>query len=293
MLLPYLALVGLVIGLPLLATIIKSLTTTKDLGFTLIIHPERLFSTAYSLIHYVEIFTVPYNLRIIWTTLVVSTFATIILTLVAVPSGYYIARNKRWGGLVSTIVTFPSLEPAVTVAYSILWVLSPTGVINYVLFDALHLVAEPINVANTVKAVVMGDIALFSTLTVRMLASLFAMVDPAIEEASLSLGASQRQTFQKVVLPMVLPGIVAAAVFVFVRTMSAYVTALILGGGVGGVNVIPLEIYLNMLSMGFTGSLPLASAFSVILVGVTLGGRAFFVFFIRRSFREYLAKEML
>jgi len=75
--------------------------------------------------------------------------------------------------------------------------------------------------------------------------------------------------------------------------MSAYVAALILGGGAGGINVVPLEIYLNMLSIGFTGSLPLASAFAVILVAITLGGRVFFVYFMRRNFRDYLEKEML
>lgn len=293
LLLPYLALITLLIGVPFLATLVKSFTTTRELGFALIMNPGRLFSTAYTLTHYLEIFTVPYYQRIIWMTLLVSLWATAILTLIAIPTGYYIARNQRWGNVVSTVVTFPSLEPAVTVAYSILWFLSPTGVVSYVLYDVLHVISAPMNVANTVLAVVLGDIALFSTMAVRMLSSLFAMLDPAIEEASLSLGASQRQTFQKIVLPMVLPGIVAAAVFVFVRTMSAYVTALILGGGAGGVNVMPLEVYLNMMTVGFTGNLPLAAALSVFLIVITLGGRAFFVLFMRRHFRDYLKRETL
>jgi spermidine/putrescine transport system permease protein len=97
----------------------------------------------------------------------------------------------------------------------------------------------------------------------------------------------------KIVLPLVLPGIVAAAVFVFVRTMSAYVTALILGGGAGGVNVVPLEVYLHMITIGFTGNLPLAATLSVLLTLITLGGRAFFVVFMRRHFREYLQRELL
>jgi putative spermidine/putrescine transport system permease protein len=293
LLLPYLVLVGLLIGVPFVATLLKSFTTTKELGFALIMNPERLLSTSYSLTHYLEILTVSYFRRIVWMTLLVSTWATAILTLIAIPVGYYIARNQRWGNMVSTVVTFPSLEPAVTVAYSILWFLSPTGVVSYVLFDVLHVIPAPLNVANTVLAVVLGDVALFSTLTVRMLSSLFAMLDPAIEEASLSLGATQRQTFVKIVLPLVLPGIVAAAVFVFVRTMSAYVTALILGGGAGGVNVVPLEVYLHMITIGFTGNLPLAATLSVLLTLITLGGRAFFVVFMRRHFREYLQRELL
>ncbi|HEX9015460.1 MAG TPA: ABC transporter permease subunit [Chloroflexota bacterium] len=293
LLLPYLGLIAILIVLPFAAILVKSFTTGKELGFALLLKPDTLLSTAYSLTHYVELLSVPYYQRIIWTTFVVAALATFVLTAIAIPTGYYIVRNQRWGGVVSTIVTFPSLQPAVTVAYSILWFLSPTGVVNYVLYDFLHLVDQPINVATTIQGVVMGDIALFSTLTVRMLSSIFAMLDPAVEEASLSLGASPRQTFVKVALPMVLPGIVAAAVFVFVRTMAAYVTALILGGGAGGVNVVPLEIYLNMLSIGFTGDLPLASAFSVILIAITIGGRALFVYFMRRNFREYLEKEML
>jgi ABC-type Fe3+ transport system permease subunit len=174
-----------------------------------------------------------------------------------------------------------------------MWFLSPTGVISYILYDWLNILSQPVNVIATWQAVAIGDVALFITLSVRMLSSIFEMIDPSLEEAAESLGASESQMFRDVILPLALPGVVAVAVFVFVRTMAAYVMALVLGGGVKNVNVIPLEIYINVLNIGFVGSLPVASAWAVLLVLVTLIGRFILIWFMRRNFKGYLERQLL
>ena len=56
-------------------------------------------------------------------------------------------------------------------------------------------------------------------------------IDPRIMSASRSLGASGLQTFLRVFLPLTRPGIVAAALLVFISSLGFYVTPAILGGG--------------------------------------------------------------
>ena len=55
-------------------------------------------------------------------------------------------------------------------------------------------------------------------------------IDPALEEAAQSLGASRLRTMLKVVFPLSLPGIQAGTVLVFVLTISSYVIPILLGG---------------------------------------------------------------
>jgi len=55
-------------------------------------------------------------------------------------------------------------------------------------------------------------------------------LDPQIENAAASLGASRLAAFRRVVLPQIVPGILSGAVIVFALAASAYATPLIIGG---------------------------------------------------------------
>jgi putative spermidine/putrescine transport system permease protein len=55
-------------------------------------------------------------------------------------------------------------------------------------------------------------------------------IDPALEAAARSLGASKIKSFFRIVLPLSLPGIQSGTILVFVLTISAYVIPILLGG---------------------------------------------------------------
>ena len=58
----------------------------------------------------------------------------------------------------------------------------------------------------------------------------FQKLDPLVERAALSLGASQFTVLRRVVLPQVMPGVLAGSLIVFALTASAFATPSILGG---------------------------------------------------------------
>ena len=89
-------------------------------------------------------------------------------------------------------------------------------------------------------------------------------VDPSLEEAAMDLGATPWQTFLRVTLPMILPGVVSAALLVFTISLDDYLITSFVAGP--GATTLPLKIY----SMVKTGVTPEINAISGILLAVTL-----------------------
>ncbi|MFM7303829.1 MAG: ABC transporter permease, partial [Alphaproteobacteria bacterium] len=56
-------------------------------------------------------------------------------------------------------------------------------------------------------------------------------IDPRLLAAARGLGASRREVFLRVFLPLSKPGVIAAAVLVFIFSLGFYITPAILGGG--------------------------------------------------------------
>jgi ABC-type spermidine/putrescine transport system permease subunit I len=282
---PYIVLLAVLVFLPFAAILIKSLSASTSFGLPYLSSSERLTTITPTLANYALILDDPHNREVIWRTVAISVTVASLLAVIGIATGYYLARNQTVAPTVSAIVTYPSLAPAVTIIFGILWFISSTGPINSLFFQYLEWFIEPLELTGTFAAVVIGDLALFATISVRMTSSLFEMVDPNLEDASASLGANFRQTFFHVLLPLVLPGVAAIWIFVFIRTMVAYVAALILGGGSRGIVVLPLEIFNRIQSLGISGTMGQICAFSVVLAAITLLGRFASVIVIRRLFR--------
>ena len=62
-----------------------------------------------------------------------------------------------------------------------------------------------------------------------MIAALMKSMDPSLEEASQVIGASRIRTITRITLPLVIPGILGAAIFVFAEMLGSFAVALVLG----------------------------------------------------------------
>jgi spermidine/putrescine transport system permease protein len=85
-------------------------------------------------------------------------------------------------------------------------------------------------------------------------------LDPHLEEAALDLGATPVQAFIKVLLPQLMPGIVAGCLLAFVLSLDDFLIASFTGGS--GSNTLPMEIFSRIR----TGVKPDINALSVILI---------------------------
>ena len=62
-----------------------------------------------------------------------------------------------------------------------------------------------------------------------MIAALMKSMDPSLEEASQVIGASRFRTIMRITLPLVAPGVLGAAIFVFAEMLGSFAVALVLG----------------------------------------------------------------
>ena len=191
---------------PLLLTFVLSFHVFSDTAGTLATYTWR---------NYFEVITDPYYGAIFGRTAALAFAVTFFCILLGVPETIVLARMKRpWQSICLLIVLGPLLISVVvrTLGWQIL--LGNNGVLNNAL-QALHITSEPIRLVFTMTGVI---IALTHVLVPFMVMSVWATLqklDPQVEWAGLSMGASPFRVFRRVVLPQILPGILSGSIIVF------------------------------------------------------------------------------
>ena len=178
-----------------------------------------------------ELFTDDYFREMFLRTLRISLWVTAICAVVGAPEAYILNRmSPRWRGVFLLVILGPLLISVV--ARTLGWALlfgGETGVINKALL-AMGVIGSPIPFMFTETGVV---IALSHVLVPFMVLSVWAALqrlDPQIENAAMSLGASHATVLRRVVLPQVMPGVLSGAIIVFALAASAFATPAIIGG---------------------------------------------------------------
>lgn len=179
---------------------------------------------------FADFFTDPFYLNILWVTFRVSLISTAISLILGYPAAYYMARTKsRMRQVMMIVILFPFLVSAVVRSYGWMVILGNNGLLNQLLL-ALRLIQSPLKILNTETAVIIGMIHLLIPYMVLSLVGVLQSIDPNVEYAAYSLGASPFWTFLKVIFPLSLPGIISGCVLVFTMSMTSYVTPKLLGG---------------------------------------------------------------
>ena len=107
-------------------------------------------------------------------------------------------------------------------------ILGDTGVINTIL-TALHI--KNVHMINTSGAVILGMVYNFLPYMILPIYSVLSKIDNSLIEAARDLGSSRYHTFQKVILPLSVPGLLSGITMVFVPCVSTFYITQKLGGG--------------------------------------------------------------
>jgi putative spermidine/putrescine transport system permease protein len=166
--------------------------------------------------------------------------------LIGYPVALHLARlRSRWGGLLYGLVLSPLLVGLVVRTFAWAVILSDNGVANGIL-QSLGLTEDPLPLMNNTLGVVIGLTHIFLPFMVISLLNVLQSIDPRVEAAARSLGASAFRTFLRVTLPLSLPGIITGSILVFLLGISSYLTPLVLGGGI--VKTIPILVVQSLLT---------------------------------------------
>jgi putative spermidine/putrescine transport system permease protein len=212
-------------------------------------------------------------LRTFW----IGAFVGILVVVIAYPLAFFLARTtSRWKGVLMAISLSPLLASVVVRTYGWWVVLNRDGVLNDFLRGA-GFIDQPYPFLPSAGAIVLG--LTHSLLPFGVITILTALngVNPRLEQAAMSLGATRTRTFLSITLPLSTAGVVGAFLLAFTLAISAYATPQILGGA--ATPVMATQIYnlmLNILdwSLGSAMSvLLIVSSATLMLIGLTLGGK--------------------
>jgi putative spermidine/putrescine transport system permease protein len=171
-----------------------------------------------------------YVLGVLADTLLLGLTTVPICLLLGYPVAFHLARTtSRWGSLLYVLVLSPLLVGVVVRSFGWLILLSGNGVINRALID-MGLIETGLQLMNNRLGVTIALVHVFLPFMILPLVGVIQAIDPTLEQAARSLGASRLKVFWRVILPLSWPGIQAGTILVFVLTLSAYVTPVMLGG---------------------------------------------------------------
>jgi spermidine/putrescine transport system permease protein len=217
---------------------------------------------AASLDNYRHFLTQPSYVKALANSLEVTLIVTAISVVVAYPLAWVLAERvpERWQRAALMLTILPFWTSDVVRSYSWLLLLAERGVVNRALM-ATGLLDQPLQLANTRAATVIGFVHFFVMLLTLTIYANFKQLSPSYRKAAADLGAGGVQTFLHVVLPLTLPGIMVGAFLTFVLAIGDYVTPQLLGGS----NEL-LMPQLVIQQIGRRADLPLAAALSLILM---------------------------
>jgi putative spermidine/putrescine transport system permease protein len=145
--------------------------------------------------------------------------------------------------------------------------LSNRGLINTWLTQ-LGVISEPLTLVRNEFGVILGMVHYLIPFSVFPIASSMRSLDERVLLAARGMGASRTRTFWQVFLPMTGPGILGAAIMVFVFSLGFFITPAILGGGR---SVMAAElIYLRIFQSPDWGLGAAISVLMMVIVGLLL-----------------------
>ncbi|MDV4152111.1 carbohydrate ABC transporter permease [Clostridium sp. AL.422] len=203
----YLIILTIIAVFPLLWIILSSVKTTGELtsnptGFL----PKNF--TVQNFIHVIKDLGFAVNIK---NSLLIAFITTLIAITISAMAAYGIVRFfPKFGSLMSKLLVTTYMFPPILLAIPYSLVMAKAGL------------------TNTMTGLIIVYLSFSVPYAVWMLVGFFKTVPIGIEEAARIDGADKLQTFVRIVLPLVMPGIVATAIYTFINAWNEFLYALIL-----------------------------------------------------------------
>ena len=213
----------------------------------------------------VSVWQTPYFARVLGFTLAQAAASTALTLLVALPYAYLFARWEfRGQAFMRALATAPFLLPTIVVAFAFSAWLGPRGWLNLALMQWLTRDEPPIQILDTVWAILIAHVFYNLSIVMRVVGGFWANLDPQLENAAQLLGANRWRAFMYVTLPLLMPAIIAASLLVFIFDFTSFGVVLLLGGP--RLATLEVEIYRQTVNLF---DLPVAATLSLAQIVVT------------------------
>jgi len=173
-----------------------------------------------------------------------------------------VARSGAPGrGIVNAAMHLPLVLPPIVVGYLLLLLLGARGPVGRLLYETFGL-----RLAFTIKAVVIATATMILPVMARAIRLSLDAVDRGLETAARTLGASRADVFGSITLPLMAPGILAAAAIGFTAALGEFGAVIIFAANIAGeTRTLPLAIYTALQVPGGEGAAARLATLSILL----------------------------
>ena len=192
--------------------------------------------------NYRTFFSDAYQRGSIWITLKLSLPAAVLNVVASVPIAYHLRGRHRGKRTITTVLVVPITLGTVLTAEGLLNFLGPNGWFNRILRD-LHLIDGSVRLTNNYWGVFFSLIITGFPFAFLLVLSYLSGIDPSLEKAAATLGASPWQRFRWVMLPLLAPGLATTFCLTFVLAFSVFPSAVLVGNPAGSTRVLSLVAY--------------------------------------------------
>jgi putative spermidine/putrescine transport system permease protein len=225
------------------------------------------FEWTFTLEHYRRFFADGFYLAVLGDTLWLGVVVTAVALALGYPVAYHLARTTtRTKPVLLVFLISPLLVGIVIRCYGWMILLADRGLVNTTLVQH-GVIAKPLPLMYNRFGVAVALVHVFLPFMVLSLTGVLKRIDPALEEASKTLGASPLRAFLEVTLPLSLPGILAGSLLVFSLAISSFVVPVLLGGF--KVYVLPIIVYEQILAL-FEWPFGAANAFILLVLSLAI-----------------------
>ncbi len=202
----------------------------------------QVYTGGYSLESYAAIFAKDTNA--VWNTYSLGLAAIFLIVVIGVLVAYLTVRHRNiLNNVIDTVTMFPYIVPGSVLGIAFLFAFNK----------------PPVLLSGTALILIISYVIRRMPYTVRSTAAIIGQISPSVEEAAVSLGASDATTFRKILLPMMVPGILSGAIMSWVTVISELSSSIILY--TSRTQTLTVSIYTEVIR----GNYGNASAFSTIL----------------------------
>ena len=180
---------------------------------------------------YVRFFSNPRHYAALLNTIGIAVLSTLGSVVVSLPLAFLLRRSQRYRALMRMLITLPLMVPVLIAAYALTLFFANNGLFNYLLVQVLHLVPQRLQISYSLTGVMLACIWRYFPFVAIVVAAALESLDPSLEEAAASMGASPARAFRDVVLPLLQPSILAGSILVIVGAFGTFSIPLIMGRG--------------------------------------------------------------
>lgn len=173
----------------------------------------------------------PTELSALWGSLWIAVVSVLLAALLGIPLAYFFERyefpGRRWLG---AMVALPAVLPPLVGVVAFLFLFGESGFIAHLVMRLFSLDAAPWRLEGAGAILLVHGYSMYVYFYLFTRAGL-AGIDAAVWEASASLGASRWRTLRRVILPLLRPQLVGAALLTFMTALASFSAPYIFGGG--------------------------------------------------------------